>query len=247
MGGLVYGALEHFRIWNTPFSKYRSQWLRDSFGQLNARAAFVSLYVMAPVGFGIGAFVFGQPARLGATLFLLHFVKRIVECSCIHIYSSPMDKFTTMYLASCYIVIGMIFAFDLTLATPSSQPFGGSDFAVPWTVLWALGEAINGFHHWLLSKLRRRNGKAAEENLLQSEYSLPVGGLFGKLLFPHYMGEMLAWFATAAIVNRGGVWGLNFFMLGVQCGRCSAGRQWYVEKFGEEAIATRSNIIPGVF
>ncbi|CAE8603386.1 unnamed protein product [Polarella glacialis] len=175
----------------------------------------------------------------------------MLECSCIHIYSSPMDLFTTVYLGSCYIVIGLIFAYDLGPALqPPRQPFGGVHLTAVWVVIWFVGEATNGFHHWLLSRLRSNTSGKLSESLTQHaklEYSLPTGGLFNKLLFPHYLGEMVGWLAFALMVNRGGVWGLNFFMLFLQCGRASAGRQWYVERFGAEAIASKWCLIPMIF
>lgn len=237
--GVAYGVMEHFQLFNTPMSKYRSEWLQQKAGLIDAHIAFVGLYAAAPASFFCGCVFFGRPMLLGAALYVGHFIKRMWECAFVHIYSGSMDVATTVYLASCYVVIGQVFAYSLA---SDGHPVGGDRSTLFWLVVWCTGEGINARHHWLLRSLR-----SSKEEGHREKYSIPDHGLFSVALFPHYFGEMVAWTALAMLVNHDAIHGINLFMFFLQLGRSSAGRQWYINKFGAAAVSKKYNVIPGLF
>ncbi|TQV99965.1 hypothetical protein V2A60_005379 [Cordyceps javanica] len=85
------------------------------------------------------------------------------------------------------------------------------------------------------------------------KYTLPTAGLFRFLVCPHYTCECLIYLTIAWVAAPAGRWlsgpvacGLVFVMANL--GATAIGtRQWYVQKFGAEAVASRSTMIPFVF
>lgn len=246
--GVVYGLGEHFQVFNTPISKYRSPKLRQLFGTIDARTGMIALYSVALLFMLIFIYfeTFGATAnKIGAGLFVLHFCKRVVECAVVHIYSAPLDTFTVVYLATSYVVIAAAFAYDTSVSSSHNESLGAQSWwcSIP---IFLVGQIVNGYHHWLLRQLRLRHSKKIEEGSDdQSAYVLPTGGLFGFVLHPHYLGEMISWAGTALAVNRGLVYGIVLFMFFMQTGRASAGKQWYKEKFGKD-VSNRWALFPGI-
>jgi len=85
------------------------------------------------------------------------------------------------------------------------------------------------------------------------KYSLPSDGLFSHLVCPHYACECLLYFSLAVAGAPQGQW-LNRTLLCVTAfavvnlGVTAAGtREWYADKFGQEAVAKKWNMIPFVF
>ena len=87
--------------------------------------------------------------------------------------------------------------------------------------LFVAGQAINLYHHVLLSRLRKAQDRS---------YVLPSGGLFDLVVCPHYLGEIMAWWGVALIAGQ-----LNAFLLAASftsylSGRAVATRSWYKTK-----------------
>lgn len=85
------------------------------------------------------------------------------------------------------------------------------------------------------------------------KYSLPSDGLFRHLVCPHYACECLLYFSLAVAGAPEGQW-LNRTLLCVTAfavvnlGVTAAGtRKWSADKFGQEAVAKKWNMIPFVF
>jgi len=85
------------------------------------------------------------------------------------------------------------------------------------------------------------------------KYSLPEDGMFAYLICPHYTCECLLYLSlaiTAApkgqLYNRTIMCGLLFVStnLGVTAGDT---RKWYAEKFGQDSIQHRWNMVPLVY
>ena len=144
----------------------------------------------------------------------------------------------------------------------TSDDWAGQVFAIEvGMMIFGAGLLGNIYHDDELREIRRaaaRNHKkkqqAVKEGGKDSEYSvdkvymMPKNGLFQVVLFPHYLCEWVEW---------GGWWiigGLSctparIFLLNeiaVMLPRASNGRQWYIEKFGKDAVGKRKAIIPGV-
>lgn len=245
--GIAYGLSEHFLVFNTPFSKYRSAWLQEKAGTMDPHRGFVILYSMSLPGLLLGIAVFGFEgslrSKLGAFMYVAHFLKRIIECAFVHVYSAPMDCFTVGYLGTCYLVIGQLIAFDLASGGVDWLRMRPEPLLCLGVGLWFVGEASNCIHHWLLRTLRKKSG--LEEQLkVSGEYVMPKGYLFDFVLFPHYLGEMVAWLGVALVINRGAMYGLWAFMCFMQCGRASAGKSWYIQKFGADVVASKKLVFP---
>jgi 3-oxo-5-alpha-steroid 4-dehydrogenase 3 len=85
------------------------------------------------------------------------------------------------------------------------------------------------------------------------KYSIPVHPLFSKVVCPHYFAECLIYITLSVlaapkgnIVNMSIFIGLVFVVvnLGVSA---KTNREWYIQKFGRNAITQQWNMVPGVF
>ncbi|KAJ4144676.1 hypothetical protein LMH87_003550 [Akanthomyces muscarius] len=85
------------------------------------------------------------------------------------------------------------------------------------------------------------------------KYTLPTAGLFRFLVCPHYTCECLIYLMIAFVAAPADRWfsgpvicGLAFVVANL--GATAAGtRQWYAQKFGAEAVASRWTMVPFVF
>ena len=85
------------------------------------------------------------------------------------------------------------------------------------------------------------------------KYSLPRGGLFRRIVCPHYTCECILYLSLAVVAApRGQLWNqtllcAHLFVL-VNLGVTAYGtKKWYIGKFGEKDVAGRWNMIPHVF
>ncbi|KAA8644675.1 putative 3-oxo-5-alpha-steroid 4-dehydrogenase [Aspergillus tanneri] len=85
------------------------------------------------------------------------------------------------------------------------------------------------------------------------KYTLPAHPLFRSTVCPHYTGECAIYLSLTLLAAPQGEWvnktllsALAFVAinLGVTAGTT---RKWYTEKFGEESVRERWNMIPGVY
>lgn len=85
------------------------------------------------------------------------------------------------------------------------------------------------------------------------KYSLPTHTFFRAVVCPHYTAEVVIYLAISVIAApRGAVVNTTVFagavfvaaILSVSAGR---NREWYRQKFGEEAVRGKWCIIPGVY
>lgn len=85
-----------------------------------------------------------------------------------------------------------------------------------------LGMLGNFYHHRLLSKLRQTGDKA---------YKIPRGGLFGIVVCPHYLFEILTFIGISFISQT--LFSYSFTVGSALClvGKSYATRKWYLSKF----------------
>src|SRR5215471_18833093 len=81
-----------------------------------------------------------------------------------------------------------------------------------------LGELLNGYHHWLLARLRPPGVRT---------YVVPRGGLFGWVASPHYFGEILSFVGYAMMSDLLPVWGNALVVFAYLSSRANSNLKWY--------------------
>ncbi|KAL2334919.1 hypothetical protein Fmac_016132 [Flemingia macrophylla] len=111
------------------------------------------------------------------------------------------------------------------------------DLLYPGIVLFVVGIIGNFYHHCLLSKLR---GNGEKEN------KIPKGGLFGFVICPHYLFEIIIFYGISFVSQTPHgftyVLGVTFLLMG----RSYATRKWYLSKFEDFPEHVKA-VIPFVF
>lgn len=130
-------------------------------------------------------------------------------------------------------------------------------------VIFALGLVVNMFHDDELREIRRSAARQQREQALEAEkstgkgkgahktnvekiYMIPKNGFFWWIFYPHYVAEWFEWtgfwLMGGATFTPGRTFLVNeiFTMLP----RAIEGKQWYIDRFGEEEVAGRMAIIP---
>ena len=127
----------------------------------------------------------------------------------------------------------MIYAQQLTQGLPEPQ----IDLKYPGILLFLVGIGGNFYHHYLLSKLRGNGGK---------EYKIPKGALFGLVICPHYLFEIIGFYEVSFIAQSlyafSFTLGTTFYLMG----RSYVTRRWYLSKFEDFPHDVKA-LIPFVF
>lgn len=126
-------------------------------------------------------------------------------------------------------------------------------------VIFLAGLAGNVYHDDELREIRRAAARdQKKKTAIQEEkakhakvdkvYRIPENGLFRVVLYPHYFCEWIEWCGFWIIGGLGCVPARIFLTneVATMLPRALSGRRWYVQKFGEEKIAGRRAVIPGV-
>jgi 3-oxo-5-alpha-steroid 4-dehydrogenase 1 len=124
-------------------------------------------------------------------------------------------------------------------------------------VIWGWGLLANMFHDDDLREIRRstmrrrkeqakKDGKPVES--VEKLYMLPKNGLFHYVLYAHYFCEWIEWTGFFIIGGWNCVPARSFLLneIATMLPRALSGKRWYIEKFGEEKVANRKAIIPGL-
>lgn len=139
--------------------------------------------------------------------------------------------------------------------------FGYAQFVLGISIFY-LGLAANYYHDDELRNIRRREMQrqktqqqrqsqgqdGSAKKAIERHYSIPQAGLFKVMLYPHYFVEWIEWVGFWIACG----WTCQPAMMFVvnevvsMLPRAVRGRQWYIEKFGEEKIGRKWAIIPGV-
>jgi len=127
----------------------------------------------------------------------------------------------------------MVYAQHLTQGLPEPP----INLLYPGIVMFVVGIIGNFYHHYLLSNLRAKGEK---------EYKIPKGGLFGIVICPHYLFEIIQFYGISFISQTLYAFcftlGTTFYLLG----RSYSTRKWYLSKF-EDFPKNVKAIIPFVF
>src|SRR5499427_10391608 len=139
--------------------------------------------------------------------FLFHFIRRILEILFVNSYSRPTPLRALVPIALLYGGVASSSAFFQVHT--SGQPTSSPTFMLG-IVVFSLGELLNGYHHWLLARLR-----------------LPRGGLFGWVASPHYFGEILSFVGYAMMSDLLPVWGNALVVFAYLSSRANSNLKWY--------------------
>lgn len=103
--------------------------------------------------------------------------------------------------------------------------------------LFLLGIGGNFYHHVLLSKLRSGGEK---------QYRIPQGGLFGWVICPHYLFEILGFFGISCISQTLYSFSFTFGTAFYLIGRSYATWKWYKSKFDDFPKNVKA-LVPYIF
>jgi hypothetical protein len=196
-----------------PYSKFRTG------SGVNSRAGLALAYA-TPVFVYVALWAEGGApqtpyhfAVLGA--FLFHYVRRILEILFVNSYSRPTPLRVPVTIALLYSGVATSCAFFQvrTLGQPTSNPI-----FILGVLTFAFGEVLNGYHHWLLARLRPLGVRI---------YVVPRHGLFGWVACPHYLGEILSFVGYAMMSDLLPVWGNAVVVTAYLGSRANSTLSWY--------------------
>lgn len=153
----------------------------------------------------------------------------------VHKFSGQTNVGTVLFVTTAYSATAAVVIFTQVLS--HGLPAPSLDLKWLGFVVYLIGITGNGYHHWLLSKLRKDGSK---------KYVVPQGGLFGLFVCPHYVFEMIM-FVGIALVSQtlvGCCTALLVFMY--LSARTIQTKQWYMKKV-DGFPRDRSVLVPGVF
>ena len=175
-----------------------------------------------------------------------HFAKRILESLFVHEYSGDMCRATAGGIGVYYALMSAL-VLHQQASLPAAVYAAGAGGLRAAVLLFVIGEAGNGWHHWRLAVLRRATQGQGTTGNAASPYVLPTGGLFGAVVSPHYLFEVVAWVGMAVASGHVSSYLLAASMAVYLAGRADATHKWYADKFKEDFPLSRRRIIPGVF
>ncbi|XP_010067100.2 3-oxo-5-alpha-steroid 4-dehydrogenase 1 [Eucalyptus grandis] len=165
----------------------------------------------------------------------LHFFKRILEVLFIHKFSGRMGMNSMVVISLIYFLstVSLIYSQHLSQGLPEPPV----DLLYPGIALFLIGITGNLYHHILLSKLRKEG---------EGEYKIPKGGLFGWVICPHYLFEVIDFvgisFISQSVFSCSWTLATFFYLLG----RSYSSRRWYTSKF-EDFPGDVKALIPFIF
>merc|ERR1712228_425551 len=180
---------------------------------------------------------------LPAFMVFTHFSKRIFECFFVHKYSAKSHK---LNLKGLRLVLG-ISAGYATLSFgcmfyQNKAPREYNETRVKiGTAVWALGLLGNGYHHWILSTLRKDAKSVKNVTDKKKKYSIPNGGLFGLVWTPHYFFELMGWYGIAITANTLNYWMAALGYTSYLSGRAKSTQEWYLNVFKDDTRLDGNN------
>ncbi|XP_058105729.1 steroid 5-alpha-reductase DET2-like isoform X2 [Magnolia sinica] len=211
--------VQYSKFWNTAQKKNASTVMK-----LSSRTGMLLLYTPAFLA-GLASlglsFVDQRPRSiLLCSALTVHFLKRVLEVLFVHKYSGGMDLDSAIVISLSYFLatVNAIYAQHMTLGMPDPP----LDLEYAGVVLFLVGIAGNYYHHLLLQKLRGRDDKG---------YKIPKGGLFGLVICPHYLFEIMGFVGISFIAQTVFAFAFTLGTVGYLTGRSYATRKWYLSKF----------------
>mmetsp|Transcript_26190 Transcript_26190/g.61533 ORF Transcript_26190/g.61533 Transcript_26190/m.61533 type:complete len:270 (+) Transcript_26190:117-926(+) len=226
-----------------PYSKFANSPATQDTAKVPSKTGMLTAYVPAT----IVAFLFqvalpslssGYEPTIAGWMALAHFLKRDAEVLFLHKFSGEMDK-------GASIAIGISYALNTLMICLVSNPSVFGSALTLGTLLFAVGQLGNFYHHHLLAMLRSEEGTAGGKT---KEYKAPRGGLFEYVAAPHYFFELLAWAGIAVASQQITSYLVLFGMVSYLFARSHNQNEWNKKKFDEKDWpSSRKNLIPFVF
>ncbi|KAI3997207.1 hypothetical protein MKX01_009051 [Papaver californicum] len=217
------GGLSEINGANVQYSKF-SNAANSQESKFSTRICMLTMYIPSFVA-SIVSFFWLFPSHdirfiLLNSALTLHFLKRIFEVLFVHRYSGEMTLNITFMISLSYCISTMTIIHNQHLL--GSAPDPQIDLKFIGVVVFLMGTAGNFYHHYMLSKLREKSGTG---------YKIPKGGLFGLVICPHYLFEILV-FVGISVISQSlypilYTVGTSFYLTG----RSYATRKWYISKF----------------
>ncbi|OVA03260.1 3-oxo-5-alpha-steroid 4-dehydrogenase [Macleaya cordata] len=228
--------LQYSKFWNVNNNSKKPKVVKEI--KLSSKTGMLILYTPAFLAGAISFWLFpNHDLRflLVKSALTLHFFKRVFEVLFVHRYSGMMVLDSTILISLSYFMstVSMIYNQHLLQGTPNPQ----IDLKLVGIVVFFVGIVGNFYHHYILSKLREKNDKG---------YKMPTGGLFGLVICPHYLFEILV-FVGISLISQS-VYPVSF-TIGTAIyltGRSYATRNWYLSKFPNFPKHVKA-LIPFVF
>ena len=172
---------------------------------------------------------FGTPmvTALGL-LWLAHYVQRTFVFSLLQRSSGRRQALLTVVLADAFNVLNA----TGNAAALHDRPFDAA-FAVG-AALFVAGLALNVHSDQLLRRLRKPG---------ETGYKIPVGGGFGWVSAPNYLGEIVEWIGFALAAGTLAAWAFALFTFANLAPRAVSNHRWYRERFSDYP-ARRRALIP---
>ncbi|ONK74253.1 uncharacterized protein A4U43_C03F4360 [Asparagus officinalis] len=228
--------LGYSKFWNVSIKKKKNEFT------LSSRTGMLILYapaaVAAAASFFLPGAVVGLRAQLVSLALAIHFFKRVFEVLFIHKYSGRMQLLSTIIISSSYTIntINIIYTQHLSQSQSIREP--AIDLKYPGILLSIIGILGNFYHHLLLANLRGKDEKG---------YKIPSGGLFGLVICPHYLFEIIVFFGLSLIAQTAYAFCFTAGTVVYLMGRSLATRRWYVSKFEDQFPREIKALVPFVF
>ena len=166
--------------------------------------------------------------------FLFHFIRRICEICVVNSYSRPTPLSALLSIAVLYsVVAGVCGFFQVHSAAQPSKlliVLGGLTFT--------FGELLNGYHHWLLARIRASGATI---------YSIPRGGLFPLVANPHYLGEIFSFLGYAMMSDLLPIWGIALVVTAYLSARANSTLEWYRRQMPRHIPSGWRRLVPFVY
>lgn len=200
-----------------------------------------------------------------AALFVLHYAYRALLFPFLQPSMSPLHAVIWLSALAFQLTNGLLLGAWLAAYGPTTQSAWASSSSSSSTLQFAAGIALfyvglaaNYYHDDELREIRRRerarqarakDGSNQKKRGVDKHYEIPQGGLFKVMLYPHYFVEWVEWFGFWMAAGWGCAPARCFLFneIASMLPRAVKGKQWYVEKFGEDKIKGRWAVIPGVW
>lgn len=204
-----------------------------------------------------------------AGLYVLHYLYRAVAFPFLQPAMAPIHLLVWLAAAAFQLCNALCLGAWLAAygpVTPAAWAAqlapGGLPQFVLGLALFYLGLTTNYYHDEELREIRRREQQRQQARLaaagprgkptttsVSKHYQVPEAGLFRYVLYPHYLAEWVEWLGFYVACGFACRPALLFLVNEVtsMLPRAVKGRQWYVERFGEEKIRKKWAVIPGVW
>lgn len=232
------------------------------------------LYIMytLPTEIGISSLPWENKAMAG--LFTIHYLYRSIIGPLLQPSMSPIHLFIWLEALSFQLFNAISIGSYLGGYGPTTRAEWSEhrdDFVAAGRMelglmIFFLGFVGNIFHDDELREIRRaairnqkRRAAEAEESTgkgkeggkggnAEKVYMIPKNGLFWWIFYPHYLCEWIEWGGFFLMGGKGFIPGRTFLIneIATMLPRAIQGKNWYIERFGEEKVAGRTAVIPKI-